>query len=465
MLPYTPLHYLLVGPSGYSETKQVLVMTSGNLSEEPIAFENQEALTRLQPLADAFLLHNRPIRTRCDDSVLRTSPLEGKTLYIRRARGYAPHPIHLDWVTPPLLATGTELKNTFCMTRGQYAFMSHHIGDMENFETLQSYEDGISHFERHFRIKPEILACDLHPDYLATRYAQERASRERLPLIEVQHHHAHIASCMVDNNLPTGRLVIGIAFDGTGYGLDNTIWGGEFLVAGYQNFRRMAHLQYMPLPGGDAAIKNPAKISLAYLWKADLEWLPDLPPVHSICPKERTILQQQLERQINTPQTSSLGRLFDAVAALIGLRSKVNYEAQAAIELEAIADQRETSHYSFEYQRDESDCINVCFDQLLKEISLDFLSVISLSTISARFQNAVVEMVNDVSLDMRKTTDINTVVLSGGVWQNLFLLNKVVDRLRYNGFHVLTHSQVPPNDGGVSLGQAVVAYHQLMGIK
>jgi hydrogenase maturation protein HypF len=464
MLPYTPLHYLLLTDMQNSQVKQILVMTSGNFSEEPIAIDNQEALSRLEPLADAFLLHNRPIRTRCDDSVMRvirSNPNE--ILPIRRSRGYAPQPIRLNWESPELLSAGTELKNTFCMLRGQYAFVSHHIGDMENFETFQSFETGIKQYENLFRIKPQAIACDLHPDYLATRYAQERADRERIPLIPVQHHHAHIASCMAENEIPSDESVIGLAFDGTGYGDDGAIWGGEWLVANYKNYQRFGHLRYLPLPGGDAAIHNPARTALAYLWASQKDWNGDLPPVLALAEQEKLALQYQLEHSINIVQTSSMGRLFDAIAALIGVRAKVNYEAQAAIELEAMAAPDEKGKYTFNMLN--SGKGGLIFDPtpLLQEISQDFMQGVDPAIISARFHNAIVELISSSLMAMRDTFHINTVVLSGGVWQNIVLLQKTLQKLRYNGFTVLTHSQVPPNDGGVSLGQAVIAYHHFIG--
>ena len=260
-------------------------MTSGNFSEEPIATDNDDALARLAPLADAFLLHNRDIHVRCDDSVVRV--FEGKELPIRRSRGYAPYPVKLPFNVPTILAAGAELKNTFCVTRENYAFLSHHIGDLENYETLKSFEDGIAHFERLFRIKPEIIAYDLHPNYLATRYALERAERDGLKAIGVQHHHAHIAACMAENGLRGDRPVIGVAFDGTGYGTDGAIWGGEFLIADYRGFERAAHLDYVPLPGGDAATKHPYRIALSYLQQAGIEWADDLAPVRAASSIER----------------------------------------------------------------------------------------------------------------------------------------------------------------------------------
>jgi hydrogenase maturation protein HypF len=464
MLPYTPLHYLLFSPSQGFEIKRALVMTSGNLSEEPIAIDNQEALSRLAPLADSFLLHNRPIKTRCDDSVMRVArDTPNQILPIRRSRGYAPLPIQIAWDSPPLLAAGTELKNTFCLARGSYAFLSHHIGDMENFETLQSFESGIVQYENLFRIKPELIACDLHPDYLATRYAQERASRDQVPFVQIQHHHAHITSCMADNNIPSDQKVFGVAFDGTGYGEDGAIWGGEFMIASYSSFQRLGHLRYYPLPGGDTAIHNPARIALAYLWASGLEWTSNLPPVKALEAQEKKVLLYQLENKINTIQTSSIGRLFDAVAALLGIRAKVNYEAQAAIELEALADPDESEIYPFEISSSTENMYMIDPAPFIAAIRQDYLTGQPLSYISARFHNTVAEVVGKMAVSMRNTHQVNTVALSGGVWQNLFLLSRTIKTLSYNGFQVLTHQQVPPNDGGVSLGQAVTAYHRFIG--
>jgi hydrogenase maturation protein HypF len=463
MLPYTPLHYLLFSKAegSPSDIPQVLVMTSGNLSEEPIAIENQDAKERLSSLADFFLFHDRNIRTRCDDSVMRISTIDRKTIPIRRSRGYVPIPIITKWNLPPSLAAGTELKNTFCLTRGQYAFMSHHIGDMENLETLQSFKNGIDHFERLFKIQPELIACDLHPNYLATRYAENRSTREQIPLAKIQHHHAHIASCMAENEISSNTSVIGIAFDGTGFGPDEAIWGGEFLIADYKDFHRFAHLQYVPLPGGDAAIRNPARTALAYLSKAGIDWMSTPPVDHELSSKEKETLRFQLSKRINTPLTSSMGRLFDAVAAIIGLRLKTNYEAQAAIELEAIADTHETGIYPFTFIQTEDDGVLIDPSPLIKAVLEDYLTSTPLPLISARFHNSIVEMVKQVAMTIRNFTDLNTVALSGGVWQNTFLLSRTVQNLRNLNFDVKFHSLVPPNDAGIALGQAIVAYHQL----
>ena len=467
MLPYTPLHYLLFAQPGLrSQSVQgkkpyiipPLVMTSGNISEEPIAVTNDEALNRLSGLADAFLIHDRPIRTRCDDSVIRV--YQGTTFPLRRSRGYAPYPVRLPFDSPQLLATGAELKNTFCIARDRYAFLSHHIGDMENFETLNSFEASISHYESLFRIKPEALAYDLHPNYLATRYALDRAQRESLILVGVQHHHAHIASCMVENSLPKDHPVIGVAFDGTGYGEDGAIWGGEFLLADYKGYQRLCHVKYMPLPGGDTAIRNPARIALAYLWASGFDWDTDLYPVTTFSAEELSVLRSQLELKINTPVTSSMGRLFDAVAALIGIRHKVNYEAQAAIELEALADPDENGEYPFNIEsiRDQQQVIfQINPLMLIESIITDLNKSIPIPTISARFHNSIARMVCRVSNDIHKEFGLNDVALSGGVWQNMTLLQRTISLLKANNFIVHIHHQVPTNDGGLALGQAVVA--------
>jgi len=469
MLPYTPLHYLLFAdPPTQGKTivgaPDALVMTSGNLSEEPIATQNEEARRKLAPLADAFLMHNRPIRTRCDDSVMRMVGDIGsqEIMPLRRSRGYAPMPVRITWDSPALLATGAELKNAFCITRDRYAFLSHHIGDMENYETLASFEDGIQHFERLFRIQLEGLAYDLHPNYLATRYALERARKENLPAIGVQHHHAHIAACMAENGLESETTIIGVAFDGTGYGSDGAIWGGEFLLASYRGFERAAHLAYTPLPGGDAAIRKPARTALAYLWQSDLPWEVELDPVEALCAEERTALRSQLEHNINCPQTSSMGRLFDAAAALAGIRQSVNYEAQAAIEFEARVDQHERGTYPFEIVP-QTDRIpeNISPAPLLAALLTDVHKGEAVQTIAAKFHNGVAVMVLDVCRRLRTKYGLDQVALSGGVWQNATLFINTVRLLEKDGFHVYIHHLVPPNDGGISLGQAAVAAHLL----
>jgi len=460
MLPYTPLHYLLFAEhpdlpdSKFQFT--ALVMTSGNLSEEPIATNNDEARERLASLADAFLMHDRDIHVRCDDSVVRVFE---KGIYpIRRSRGYSPFPVKLPFEAPPLLAVGPELKNTFCITNHDYAFLSHHIGDMENYETLQSFEDGTGHFEKLFRVNPEVIVYDLHPDYLSTRYALKRAEKENLPAIGVQHHHAHIAACMADHGLDGSQPVIGLAFDGTGYGEDGAIWGGEVMIADYKSYQRVFHLDYFPLPGGDAAVKKPARTALALLWSLGLDWDVDLAPVAQFCAEDRTTLRTQLERKINTPMTSSMGRLFDAAAALAGVRQSVNYEAQAAIEFEALADENENGMYPF---LREQGLVKV--RSAIEALITDSLAKVPVPVISAKFHNGLSHLVLDICQNLRSSGNFEHVALSGGVWQNITLLRRTLSLLREDGFVVYIHQQVPTNDGGLSLGQASVAAARLKG--
>jgi hydrogenase maturation protein HypF len=459
MLPYTPLHYLLfANPDLRLSTFDLppLVMTSGNLSEEPIAINNDEALDRLSKLADAFLFHNRDIHIRCDDSVVRALPETlnaQRSMYpLRRSRGYSPFPVKLPFEVLQILATGSELKNTFCITNKNYAFLSHHIGDMENYETLKSFEQGVEHFERLFRVKPEIIAHDLHPNYLATRYALERAERENLKTVGVQHHHAHIAACMAEHGLDGSRPVIGLAFDGTGYGEDGAIWGGEILVADYRGYQRVGQLEYFPLPGGDASIRKPARTALALLWSLGLDWDDRLESVKEFCADDRTMLRTQLEKKINTPMTSSMGRLFDAAAALAGVRQSVNYEAQAAIEFEALADPLEGGKYPFAWNQSQ-----VQVRGAIEALTADALSGVPVPKISARFHNGLAEICRTVCLEVREKFGITEVALSGGVWQNVTLLGRSLSLLQESGFRVYIHQQVPTNDGGLSLGQAVIA--------
>ena len=477
MLPYTPLHYLLLEKS--EEFPDALVMTSGNLSEEPIATDNEEARERLASLADAFLMHNRDIHVRCDDSVVRimkNGPLTvghktPSTIHrppwvypIRRSRGYSPFPVKLPFEAPPLLAVGPELKNTFCITNKNYAFLSHHIGDMENYETLQSFEQGIEHFEKLFRVTPKAIAYDLHPNYLATRYALQRAEQDDLPTISIQHHHAHIAACMAEHGLDGSQPVIGLAFDGTGYGEDGEIWGGEVLVADYKSYERAFHLEYFPLPGGDAAIKKPARTALALLWSLGLDWDDSLAPVAEFCAEDRTTLRAQLEKNINTPITSSMGRLFDAAAALAEVRQSVNYEAQAAIEYEVLADPDEYGMYPFKWEQDEA-CpersrriqIRSAVDALIADV----LASVPAPVISAKFHNGLAQLALEICQNLRVVNNINEVALSGGVWQNITLLRRTLSLLQDDGFVVYIHHQVPTNDGGLSLGQAVIAASRL----
>jgi hydrogenase maturation protein HypF len=470
MLPYTPLHFLLLEPAdGFPAA---LVMTSGNVSEEPIAYGNEEARERLAALADAFLLHDRDIHVRCDDSVVRV--VDGSLQPLRRSRGYAPFPVKLPGRVPRILAVGGELKNTFCLARDDYAFLSHHIGDMENYETLRSFEEGVAHFERLFRSRPELLAYDLHPDYLASRYAQERAESEGLAAVAVQHHHAHIAACLAEHRHAGDRPVIGVAFDGTGYGDDGAIWGGEFLLANYAGYRRLAHLAYVPLPGGDRAVKEPWRVALAYLERAGVAWESDLPPMQAEAPAgAREVVRRQLQTGLNAPPTSSMGRLFDAVAALAGVRQHVGYEAQAAIELEALADATEEGAYPFAFEPEPHwgaaaplgtphpsaalGAAPIDATPLIHAVVADLRQAIPLPRIAARFHNGVAQMVCATCARIREQYQVNEVALSGGVWQNVTLLSRTRTLLAGQGFTVYVHNLVPANDGGLALGQAMVA--------
>lgn len=456
MLPYTPLHYLLLEPEpGYPTS---LVMTSANISDEPIAYTNQQALVQLAGLADGFLLHNREIQTRIDDSVAISFD---KRLYLtRRARGFAPHPILLKKKVPSVLATGSGLKNTFCLTRDEYAFVSHHIGDLENLESFTAFETSVAHYERLFRIQPEYFVCDLHPEYLSSRYAQEQSWAEKKPLIEIQHHHAHLAACLADNNYFSNESVIGLCFDGTGLGTDRNIWGSEFLLGGYKGYQRLFHLKYVPLPGGDHAVFQPYRIALAHLWDSEIEWSTDLNPVMNIDNEQLSVLEMQLKHKINTPLTSSMGRLFDAAASLLGLRQIVNYEAQAAIELEGIANPDEEGFYPVEIVGE-----NIITAPLWIAFIKDLHRKESASRISARFHNSIVEFVANICNDIRRKEDINIIALSGGVWQNRLLLEKSINRLKSLGFQVFYHARVPTNDGGISLGQAMIAAATIENLK
>jgi hydrogenase maturation protein HypF len=454
MLPYTPLHFLLLEPApGFS---RALVMTSGNLSEEPIAFTNDEGRDRLKDLADAFLLHDREIETRCDDSVTRV--INQRVYPIRRSRGYAPNPILLQADAPPLLAAGGEMKNTFCLTRDRYAFMSHYIGELENYETMLSYERAVDHYERLFRVQPEAIAYDLHPDYLASRYAIERATREDLPAVGIQHHHAHIAACLIDNGLPVEHPVIGVAFDGTGYGLDGAIWGGEFLISEGITWERACHLAYIPMPGGDAAVREPWRLALAWLSECGLQWSETMHPVRAVDAGTRSVLNQLLIGRINSPLTSSIGRLFDAAASLAGVRQVVNYEAQAAIEFEAFADPAEDKAYPVPIQGTQIDP-----RPLIEALVRDVIDGTPVETISARFHNGIAEMVLEVCQMLRQQSGIQEIALSGGVWQNIVLLQKSTAILQSAGFTVYLHKQVPANDGGIALGQAALAIQTVAG--
>jgi hydrogenase maturation protein HypF len=452
MLPYTPLHHLLL-------KDRPLVMTSGNLGDEPIARDNAEALDRLAALADAFLLHDREIHVVCDDSVVRI--FDGHEAPVRRSRGYAPLPVL--WPVsagPTVLAVGGELKATACLAKPPYGYLSQHIGDMGNFETLRAFERTCEHLQILFRAEPAVVACDTHPGYLSVDWARRFALERSLPLVQVQHHHAHAASIMMEHGLNGSSPVVGIIFDGTGHGPDGAIWGGEVLLADYHEFRRLAHLKYVPLPGGDAAIRRPYRAALAHLWAAGLPWDEDLPCV-AACPMvERRLLCRQLERGVHCVPTSSMGRLFDAVAALIGVRQSVTYEAQAAIEMESLCHDRSAPlQVPFDWAIEAGDEMLVVNPAgVLRRIVGDLKTGVGPEGLAWCFHLALADLIALLAERARKQTGVATVALSGGVFQNMLLLRLAVDRLCAGGFEVLVHRQVPPNDGGLALGQAAVAW-------
>lgn len=447
MLPYTPLHHLLL-----REFAGPLVMTSGNLSDEPIAYRDEDALARLSGIADAFLTHDRDIHTRVDDSVVRV--FRGRELPVRRSRGYAPHPVTVPGrVARPVLACGAELKNTFCLAKGTHAFLSPHIGDLENYETLRSFTEGIEHFKRLFDIVPALVAHDLHPEYLSTKYALDLDAE----LVGVQHHHAHIASCLADNQ--EWGPVIGVAFDGLGYGLDGTLWGGEIMVADLAEFRRVGHLEPLPMPGGVTAIRQPWRMAAAHLDAAYAGTPPDDLPVRLRHPDWPDVVAVA-RSGIGAPLTSSAGRLFDAAAAIIGVRDKVTYEGQAAIELEQLADPAELTAYPARLTRASAQAaqpFRIQGGDLIRAVAEDLARGAAAPIVAARFHNGVAGAVVAAATTVRESCGLSAVALSGGVFQNRLLLARTVDGLAGAGFRVLTHSRVPPNDGGVSLGQAVIA--------
>jgi hydrogenase maturation protein HypF len=447
-LPYTPLHHLLF-QSGKFES---LVMTSGNLSEEPIAIDNEEAIRRLNRIADAFLVHDREIVRRCDDSVVRVAA--GQPQKLRRSRGFVPVPVQLEKESQAVLAVGGELKNTICVVRGSEAFLSQHVGDLENLESYKFFEEAVAHLRRILETEPKVIAHDLHPDYFSTKWAQEQTGVE---LVGVQHHHAHVAACMAENHLD-GK-VIGIALDGTGYGTDGAIWGGEVLVADYSGFERAAHLEYVPLPGGAAAIHEPWRMAVSYLAKhfgKDVEKM-GLPFLAEVDSRKLGVVLQMMEREINSPRTSSCGRLFDAVAALVGLRGTVNFEAQAAIELEMAArDSGSESAYPLDLNL-RGATWEIGTKSLFEWLVRDIQKQAGVAEISRKFHNGLALVQVEVAEKIREKTELNRVCLSGGCFLNALLLETMIAEMKERSFEVFFHTEVPAGDGGISLGQAVIA--------
>ncbi|MEV4946986.1 carbamoyltransferase HypF [Streptomyces sp. NPDC053755] len=465
MLPYTPVHHLLLGLGAPGrEGPRLLVMTSGNLSGEPIVTDDVEALTRLAGLADAWLLHDRPIHVPCDDSVVRVC--DGEQLTLRRSRGYAPLPVPLPVDVAPALAVGGDLKNTFCLGEGRQAWLSAHVGDMDDLATQLALASAERQLESVTGVRPGLLAADLHPGYRSTRWARRHAAGR--PVVPVQHHHAHVAAAMAEHGLDGTRPVIGVAFDGTGHGLDGAVWGGEFLIADYAGFTRFAHLAYAPLPGGDAAVRRPYRMALAHLRAAGIAADPRLPCVRACPPQELPLLERQLARGLNCVPTSSMGRLFDAVSSLAGVCHHAGYEAQAAIELEAAALRApataEDGRYAFRLDAGRAgDALTADPAPLLTAVAEDVLDGRPAAVVAARFHHAVTRLVRTVCAAARSGTGVETVALSGGVFANTVLSSACAHGLREDGFTVLRHRRIPPNDGGLALGQLVVAARRTEG--
>ncbi len=443
MLPYTPLHELL-----FQDGLEILVMTSGNLSEEPIIADNEEALGRLAGLVDAFILHDREIFMRLDDSVVRA--FRGEERVIRRARGFVPTPIDLGTELPEVLACGGQLKHTFCLTKGRFAILSQHIGDLENLESMDFFLQTLKNLKALYRVDPRLVAYDLHPTYLSTQWAMELDGLEK---VGVQHHHAHVVSCMAENHV--SEAVIGVAFDGTGYGEDGAVWGGEILVADRMSFRRAAHLRYVPMPGGEAAIREPWRMALSHLWTtygSDLDlnrWGEQLGDT-----RVRNVFHM-IRTGLLSPSTSSMGRLFDAVSSMLGIRHRISFEGEAAMDLEMNSDLQASGHYPYDLA--DGDPIIMDPSSTVKALWEERCRGVAVPILGGRFHRTIAAMVGDVCDTLRRRLGLHRVCLSGGVFQNALLLELTLQCLEARGFTVHIHRQVPTNDGGISLGQAVVA--------
>jgi hydrogenase maturation protein HypF len=451
MLPYTPVHHLLLHGMGGA----ALVMTSGNASDEPIAYDDQDARLRLAGIADMFLTHDRAIHLRCDDSVTRW--VAGRELPLRRSRGYAPQPLAMPVTChQPTLALGGQMKVAFAIGHGRHAFLSHHLGDLDHYEAYRAYVEAIAHYQRLFTLRPERIVHDLHPDYASTRFAWQWDGS--VPRLAVQHHHAHIASCMADNGLD--EPVIGVAFDGTGFGTDGAIWGGEFLTGDYRGFRRGAHLRYVAMPGGEQAIREPWRMAAAYLADAGLD---DTPLQGRIPASALATIRRLIDRRLNAPPTSSVGRLFDAVAVLAGVRDRASYEGQPAMELEWLASEAAADGvYPFEITKPPEDEAPLLIDPrpMVVAVITELHRGRTAAQIGRRFHSTCVEIVAQVCWRLRKRTGLTAVVLSGGVFQNALFTTELIPRLEQDGFRVYRHGRVPPGDGGLSFGQLAIAAAQ-----
>ncbi|MDY7086088.1 MAG: carbamoyltransferase HypF [Actinomycetota bacterium] len=453
MLPYTPLHVLLFGLPGDPSGPDVLVMTSGNLSGESIVTDDADALTRLAPLADAWLRHDRGIRVPCDDSVSRH--VAGAELPIRRSRGYAPLPLALPFEVPPVLAAGADLKNTCALGSGRYAWVSQHIGDMDDVSTIEALTRTERHLGELTGVRPEMLVVDRHPEYRSGGWARQHAAGR--PVRRVQHHHAHIAAVMAEHGIGADEQVIGVAFDGTGYGDDGAVWGGEVLIADYKAYRRAAHLGYVPLAGGDAGVLRPYRMALAHLRAAGVGWQPDLPAVAACPPAERDVLAHQLATGFGCVPTSSMGRLFDAVSSLAGVRHRADFEAEAAIVLEGLARHADGGDgYAFGLHEPAGGPIVADPGPVIEAVAVQVRSGVASAVIAARFHTAVATLITELAERCRAQTGLDVVVLGGGVFQNALLIDAAGQNLRERGFTVLRPRLLPPNDGGIALGQLVI---------
>ena len=440
MLPYTPLHYLLFG-----NDIDMLIMTSANLSDTPIMYKNNEALEKLRGIADGFLLHDRDIQTRCDDSLCWV--LDGREYLARRSRGYVPFPVKLEDSRTRILACGAEQKASFCLSKEDYIFPSQHIGDLKNYETLENYEAQIAHFERLFDIAPRAVACDLHPDYMSTEYAERLAKRDGIPLIRVQHHHAHMAACMADNRL-TGEA-IGLVWDGTGYGTDGTSWGAECLAGGYSGFERLGSIRPIPLIGGDRAVKESFRVAYALLSAAGCG-------ADGI--ESADALRAQLEAGLNCPLSSGMGRLFDGIAAIIGIKERCSYEGQGAVLLEAAAERGIDARYTVTL---EGEPLRFDWREMIREIVRDKSLGVPAGVVAAKFMNTLIDVGTAQCRYAREKTGLTHIVLSGGSFQNMYIMRRLPARLRGEGFEVYHHSRVSANDEGLSLGQLIIAQYAL----
>jgi hydrogenase maturation protein HypF len=451
MLPYSPLHHLLLADSGL-----ILVMTSGNVSDEPIAFADEDAIERLGSIADLLLLHDRPIQTRTDDSVIRMLA-GGRRMFIRRSRGYVPASVPLPEPVPcPILACGAELKNTFCVAKGSRAWAGHHIGDLENYETLRSFTDGIEHFQRLFAVTPQIVAHDLHPEYLSTKYALERTGVE---LVAIQHHHAHLAAVLAEHG--ERGPAVGAIFDGTGLGSDGTLWGGELLTGDLASFDRAGALRAVRLPGGERAIRDPWRMACAWLVESAGSDVEVPPPLSEAVDARRWAqVRQMIQTGMASPLTSSVGRLFDAVAALCGIRASVNYEGQAAIELEAACDPSESGGYPMPVDTGK-EMLVIDPRATIRAVLADVEAGVAVGSIASRFHRALAGATVSACAEVARTLGLDTVVLSGGVFQNRRLAEAVIKGLEAARLRVLLPERLPPGDGAISYGQVAVAACQL----